>query len=749
MGQWKKTSCVLCGNNCGLELLIENNRIARVRPDKSNPLSQGYVCRKGLRIAFHQHHADRLQFPLKRVENKYERISWDQAIDEIAGKIGEIIDRHGPRSFAYMGGLALGCRFEAAFGKCLLKGLGSQYMYNALAQELTGRYWVDGKVFGRQYLSTKPDLEETNMLLAIGWNPMMSHHVPRSRRVIAEMSKNPNKWLIVVDPRRSKTAGLADIHLPLRPGTDALLLRAMIAIILSEGWHNEAYMERHVTGFEGISSLFIDFDARAAIRVCDLDYHQVREVCRLFATQKSCLRSDLGVLMTRHSTLISYLEDVLLSVCGRIGKPGGNVFPQNLFGPGSHSDENNPGTWRTVATRFPAISGLYPPNVMPEEIIDDNPDRLRAVIVSSSNPLRSFADTTAYEEAFKRLDLLISVELAMTETASLAHYVLPSRSGYEAWGGIFPKTYPKLFFQMRQPVIRPEGEQMEAGEIFTKLADKLGLIPEISNSLMDAAKSGDRARFVVAMQDYLRSNPEAKSKAPLVISKTLGEKIGSGNLAWLWWLLQSMPPSSKRHVARLGFDSGAGMGEGLFQAILDHPEGLWLGKADTSRNLESLATENGRINLDLPLMGEWMKEIDPGTELEKLKRNDEYPFILSAGRHMDDNANTSMRDPEWHRGRRACTVAMHPQDADRLSLNDGQMVRVATEAGEISIEAEITNTARAGHVVIPHGFGLVHQGKTFGANVNRLTKNTHRDRIAGTPLHRYVPCRITPMAATG
>ncbi|NQU14674.1 MAG: hypothetical protein HQ561_11020 [Desulfobacteraceae bacterium] len=119
-----------------------------------------------------------------------------------------------------------------------------------------------------------------------------------------------------------------------------------------------------------------------------------------------------------------------------------------------------------------------------------------------------------------------------------------------------------------------------------------------------------------------------------------------------------------------------------------------------------------------------MKKIDPGTELEKLKRNDEYPFILSAGRHLDDNANTSMRDPEWHRGRRACTLAMHPQNADRLSLNDDQMVRVVTETGEISIEAEITNTARPGHVVIPHGFGPVRQGKIFGANVNRLTKNT-------------------------
>ena len=406
MGQWKKTACVLCANACGLEVSVENNQIVKVRPDKDNPLSEGYACRKGRNIPHYQHHADRLMYPLRKVGDTFQRISWDQALDEITEKLTHILDAHGPRAFALMGGGGL--------ARDVLNGLGSQYHYGSLAQELTGKYWADGRSFGGQFLHTVPNMKETDMLLAVGWNPMMSHHTPQARRVLTRMSKDPEKLLVVIDPRRSETAKIADIHLMIRPGTDALLYRSMISIILNEGWHNQDYIEKHVSGFETIRSWFADFDARAATQVCELDYNQVREVCHLFATRKSCLRSDLGVLMTRHSTLNSYLENVLLSISGRIGIRGGNVFPGGLFGHGAHSDERDPKTWRTVATNYPAIIGLFPPNVMPEEIMAEGPDRLRAVIVSRCNPLRSYADTRAYEEACKRLDLLVTVELAMT-----------------------------------------------------------------------------------------------------------------------------------------------------------------------------------------------------------------------------------------------------------------------------------------------------------------------------------------------
>jgi len=383
---------------------------------------------------------------------------------------------------------------------------------------------------------------------------------------------------------------------------------------------------------------------------------------------------------------------------------------------------------------------------MPEEIMTDHPDRLRSVIVSAANPLRSFADTSAYEEAFKRLDLLVTVEITMTETAALSHYVLPALTAYESWdGGFGGEGFPKIFLQFRQPVLKPEGEQIEAGEIFLRLADRLGFIPEMPNTLYEAADSGDRLKFGAALIEYLKSNPKAGRSMPFILAKTLGKKLGSTHRAWQWGLLQNLPPSVHEMAERVGFHPGPGLGEEIFQAIQDHPEGLWIGEADadTWDHFQSLDTEDGRINLYVSEMADWIQEIDPAKESEKLKEDEAaYPFIMSSGRHMDYNANSQMRDPAWNKGKRACTAIMHPGDAEKFGFSDGQMVRVTTEAGEETVEIEVTKSTRPGYLMIPHGFGLVYEGKTYGANANRLAKNTHRDPIAGTPLHRYIRCKV-------
>jgi anaerobic selenocysteine-containing dehydrogenase len=232
---------------------------------------------------------------------------------------------------------------------------------------------------------------------------------------------------------------------------------------------------------------------------------------------------------------------------------------------------------------------------------------------------------------------------------------------------------------------------------------------------------------------------------PFILGKTLGQKLVSVHLASMWGLLQNISPNFSALAKRVGFHAGPGLGEEIFQAILDHPEGLWIGEADgeTWDHFKALSTPDGLINLDVPEMAEWIKEIDPVQEKDRLKEGEEeYPFIMSSGRHWDVNANSQMRDPAWNRGRRACTVTMHPDDAKKHGFSDGQMVKVKTEAGEEIIELEITKITRPGYIVVPHGFGLVHQGKTYGANANRLAKNTHRDRIAATPYHRYIRCRV-------
>jgi len=570
---------------------------------------------------------------------------------------------------------------------------------------------------------------------------MESHQIPQAPRELLRIARDPQKMLVVVDPRFSETARIANTHLRIRPGTDALLMRAMIAIILQEGWENRDYLAQYTSGLDEVKNLFVSFDARAAIQTCNLDYDQIWEICRQFARRKSCLRYDLGILMNRHSAVSSYLANTLLAVCGRIGVRGGNVFHGVLVPLGSHSDERDPQVLRTVTTNFPPVMGCYPPNAMPEEILSDHPERLRAVYVSGANPLRSYADTTAYENAFKRLDLLVTAEMAMTETAVLSHYVLPSRSGYESWDGtFFPMTFPGIHFQMRRPIIEPEGEPLELGEIHLRLADKLGLIPPIPENLYNAAQES-HAAFGQALMEYAMMEPKAMKTMPFILGRTLGKAMGSVHLAALWGMLQTVPKSFRKNAARAGFTPGPEMGEELFRKVIDHPEGLWIGQMDPAENLAHIRTEDGKINLVIPELRAELENLDSEQEEAELAPHLAYPFILMAGRHFRMNANTLMRNPAWNEGRRCCTCMMHADDAEALDVKDGQMVRVTTEAGFVEIEVEVTEMAHKGHVVIPHGFGLVYDGKAYGVNVNRLTKNTNRDWI-GTPMHRFVPCRV-------
>ena len=742
MGRWHKTGCVLCAQNCGLEVLVEEGRMIRVRPDKANPRSRGYACRKGLNVTYHQYPADRLSTPLKRVGGRFEPVSWDLAIGEISDKLQSLLDRHGPRCLAYMGGSAQGGHMEAGFGLGLIRALGSQYYYSSGGQEFCGCWWVFGRMLGKQYNVAIPDEHAAEILVGWGWNGMQSHQMPRAPLVLKAFSKDPDKLLVVVDPRRSETAAIADIHIAVRPGTDALLVKAMIALILEEGWQNQSYLDTHVDGWDRIRTWFEKVDIRGALEVCRLDHGSVRDLCRHMTTRRWCIHPDLGIYMGRHSTLNSYLLNILGAVCGIFGVRGGNVIPGMVMPMGFHADERNPKTWRTVATQLPpAAAGSFPPAAMPEEILNDHPERLRAVLVSACNPLRAYPDTQAYEKAFAELDLLVVNDIVMSETARLAHYVLPCRTFYESWDGtFFPWTYPEVFFQLRRPIVDPPDNCLEASQILTHLADRMGLVPDIPDALLTAA-SGNRLSFGAQLMEYGANTPEAVPRMPFVLAKTLGQAWDSAAKAGLWGVLMTAPKAFRKNASRAGFEPGLDQGDRIFQTLLDKPEGIWIGKADADHPMGDIKTPSGKIEVFIPELEAGVLDLTPEKEARDLKMPEGFPLILNAGRHMKYNANTLMRNPEWNRGKRACTVAVHPVDAKALGLTDGQQVRVTTEAGGETGELEISEQVRQGTVLIPHGFGLLYGNETYGINANALTKNTHRDPL-GTPLHRFVPCRI-------
>jgi anaerobic selenocysteine-containing dehydrogenase len=741
MTNWRKTGCILCAQNCGLEVLVENGRMVKVKQDKDNPRSKGYACRKGMKILNYQYPNGRLTDPLKRVGDRFEVISWDQATAEIASRMRNLVDTHGPKCLAYMGASSQGGHFEAAFGLSLLRALGSQYLYSSAGQEFSGAWWVYGRMLGKQYNIAIPDEHETEMLVGWGWNGMQSHQMPQAPKILTEISKHPDKLLVIIDPRKSETAEIADIHLPIRPGTDALLIKAMIAIILKNGWEKKAYLENHTEGFEKIRPWFAGMDIEAAISVCKLEYNQVVELCRLMTAKCWCMHPDLGIYMGRHSTLNSYLMNILGVISGIFGVRGGNVIPGMVMPLGFHADERNPKTWRTVATDMPpAAAGSFPPAVIPEEIQNEHPDRLRAIYVNGCNPLRSYPDTTAYEEAFKKLDLLVVSDIVMSETSRFAHYILPCRNAYESWDGtFFPWTYPGVYFQMRQPLLQPLGNCLEASQIFTALADKLGIIPEIPDDVAEASR-GSRLYFGAKLMEWAAREPAIRSKMAFILAKTLGEEWNSANKAALWGMLMTAPRSFRENAARAGFKPGLDQGDRVFQAIMDNPQGLWVGEADTGNPMEGMGA-SGKIDMYIPELQEQVKALNAAKEAKDLQLPPEFPLILNAGRHMKYNANTLMRNPEWNSGKKACTVSMNPEDIRILGFSHGQLVLVTTEAGSEVGELEMSSRVRQGTVLIPHGFGLTYEGKVYGMNVNRLTKNSHRDPL-GTPLHRFVPCRV-------
>jgi anaerobic selenocysteine-containing dehydrogenase len=228
---------------------------------------------------------------------------------------------------------------------------------------------------------------------------------------------------------------------------------------------------------------------------------------------------------------------------------------------------------------------------------------------------------------------------------------------------------------------------------------------------------------------------------PFVLAKTLGHVWDSAALAASWGMLMTAPKSFRKNAARAGFPTGPDQGDRIFQALLDTPQGLWAGKAEIADNWESIRTPSGKIEVFIPELAEQAQRLNPVDEATDLNMPADFPLILNAGRHTDTNINTLMRNPEWNQGKRACTISVSPENADTLKMIDGQQVRIVTEAGSAIGELQISRQVRPGMVLIPHGFGLIYDNAIYGINVNQLTQSTHRDPL-GTPIHRFVPCRI-------
>ncbi len=752
------TACILCSRNCGLTAEIADGRFVRIRGDDAHPVSKGYLCQKAARLAHYQDHADRLTHPLKRQpDGSYLPVSWDTALGEIADRLRAIRAAHGGDSFAFVGGGGQGNHLGGAYGsRQLLAAMGSRYVYSSLAQEKTGDFWLNGRMFGRQTCHTTEDVEHAEVVLFIGCNPFQSHGIPNARDVLRDLKKDPQRTMVVIDPRRTETAKQADVHLQLRPGTDAFLLAALLAVIVRDELIDRDFLAAHCDGYDAVEAALkavpiADYAARA-----DVPLAEIERVAHRFATAKTaCVRIDLGIQHTLHSTLNGYLEKLLYLVCGHFGKQGGNNLHSFLMPLLGHTDERESRTGRslklTAHHRMHPIAGLYPPAILPDEILLAGEKRLRALVVDSCNPLLTWPDTPAYEKAFDALELLVVVDVAMTETARRAHYVLPAASQFEKCEATgFNLEFPDNFFHLRRPLFEPPGEALPEPEIYTRLLVKLGAIPERFPVLTAIARSEPTATahagFIAALGTTLALNPRWKPFAASIVYRSLGAALppGLAAAAPLLALALGYAAAHSEAVRRAGHHGNRyTLGVALFRAIVDSPSGTLISRHRIEDVWSLIKTPDRRIRLAVP---EMLAELD--ALARETPSSEDWPFILMAGERRSYNANQIYRDPAWRKVDPHGALRLHPDDAAALGLGDGDRATVESERGAIEVVVELDDSVRRGVATLPHGYGTRYRGGApVGPELNRLTSAAHCDPLTRTPYHKYVPARIFPAVA--
>jgi anaerobic selenocysteine-containing dehydrogenase len=749
---WGTTACILCECNCGIQVRLggeDGRRFERIRGDKAHPASKGYTCEKALRLDHYQNGRDRILHPLRRrPDGTYEEIDWDTAIAEVAERLGAVRDTWGGESIFYYGGGGQGNHLGGAYSGATLRALGARYRSSALAQEKTGEIWLNGRMFGSL---VRADFEHCEVALFVGKNPWQSHGFPHARSTLKEIAKDPGRTMIVIDPRRSETADLADVHLQVRPGTDAWLIAALGAVLVEEDLVDRRWLAAHADGVDEVLAALASIPIDECCAISGIDEAVVRATARRIAAASSvAVFEDLGVQMSVHSTLVTYLEKLVWVLTGNLGKPGAQYAPSSLV-PLARDRRGAPGSAPTSpVVGAPIIAGLVPCNVIAEEILTDHPARYRAMIVESGNPAHSLADSKRMREALAALDLVVVIDVFMTETARLADYVLPAPTQYEKWEATFFNfEFPDNVFHLREPLVDPPDGPLPEPEIHARLVEALGALDEAALAPLRAAAAEGRAAFAEAFFAATAADPALGTVAPVVLYRALGPTLpdGAASAAVLWAAAHRCAQANPGGVARAGHGEGLEAGERLFEAILAGRSGVVITTDDHDETFRRLGTPDGRVQLAQPEMLAELATLADGPPI----RGDEWPFVLSAGERRGTTANTILRDPAWRKKDASGALRVNPDDAARIGLLDGGRARLTTRRGSTEVHVEVSDRMQPGHISLPNGLGLDYptvdgSRAVTGVAPNELTASEDRDRFAGTPWHKHVAARLEALA---
>ncbi|MFI5873081.1 molybdopterin oxidoreductase family protein [Streptomyces sp. NPDC051445] len=736
--------CPLCEATCGLTLTIEGTKVTGARGDREDVFSKGFICPKGASFGAVDGDPDRLRTPLVRRDGELREATWEEAFDAVAAGIRPVVERYGANSVGVvLGNPNVHTMAGALYPTVLLAGLGTRSLFTASTVDQMPKHVSSGLLFGDANAIPVPDLDHTDHLLLIGANPLESNgslctaaDFPGKLKAL----KARGGTLTVIDPRRTRTAKLADRHIAIRPGTDALLLAAMAQVLFEELLVDLGELTPHVEGIEQLSEAVREFTPEAVTAACDVDASLIRTLAReLAAAPTAAVYGRIGSCTVPYGTLASWLVDVLNILTGNLDRPGGALFPQAAtdrtprpVGPG-HGFRL--ARWHSRVSRHPEAKGELPLSALAEEIdtATSEGEPIRALVAVAANPVLSAPDGDRLDKALDSLDFMVSVDPYLNETSRHADVVLPPPPPSQSPHHDFAFNTLAVRNQVRysRPAVPLEPGRMAETEIL--------------------------ARLILAATGMHGADPSAVDD--LVIGQTLGKAVGEAHSPVHGRDPQELaaaldgetgPERRLDMMLRLG-PYGDGFGarpEGLgLTRLLDRPHGIDLGPLGP-RLPQPLKTRSGRIELlpqpiadDLPRLREGMRQRTDG-------------LVLVGRRHLRSNNSWMHNVPALTGGTNRCTLHIHPEDAERLGVRDGAPVRVKGAGGEVTAPAEITDGVRRGVVSLPHGWGhnrpgtrLSHAATDPGVNVNQLLDGSLLDPLSGNAVLNGVPVELAPVAA--
>ncbi|MFF8311732.1 molybdopterin oxidoreductase family protein [Streptomyces lydicus] len=732
--------CPLCEATCGLTVTVDGDRITAARGDRDDVFSKGFVCPKGAAFGELDADPDRLTRPLVRRGGVLTEATWDEAFAAVQAGLRPVIEAHGPDAVAVvLGNPNVHTVAGALYPPVLLAGLRSRSVFTASTVDQMPKHVSSGLLYGDPLAIPVPDLDRTDHLLIIGANPMDSNGslctAPDFPGRIRALRRRGGR-LTVIDPRRTRTAKLADEHLAIRPGTDALLLFAMVHVLFEEGLVDLGERAAHVIQADEVERLAAGFTPEAVAGPCDLPAASVRRLAReLAAADSAAVYGRIGASTVEFGTLTSWLVDVLAVLTGNFDRPGGLMFPLSATGaaprPARPGRGFALGRWRSRVSGHPEAKSELPIAALAEEIDTPGEGRVRAAVAIAANPVLSVPDGDRLDAALASLDFMVSVDPYLNETSRHADVVLPPPP--PSRGAHFDYTFNALAVRNQVRYTRPalplaEGQPDECA-IQARLILCLGGQDGADPALVDAMVIDTVLGKAVA-----DPHSPVHGRQPDELAAELTGRDGAERRLDM--------------MLRLG-PYGEGFGadpEGLSLArLLDHPHGIDLGPL-TPRIPALLRTPSGAVELcPAPI----------AAEAERLRgRLGAAPdgLLLVGRRHLRSNNSWLHNVPALMGGSNRCTVQVHPDDAARLGLTDGEPARLKGDGGEVEVPVEVTDTMRPGVVSLPHGWGHDRPGTRLGVaaadpgvNVNQLNAGRLLDPLSGTAVLNGLPILLTPV----